>query len=146
MYTTTAGIGASNKQFTLLVSSVSSDLFVPAAGCQGGGCANRNTIGTADSATLQQTNNPSWEISLGPTSNAAGVVEQDTVTIAGYTIPNMPFGAANNMDQGVTDGVWPTKGFIDLFRHLTVFWELDSQQVYRYKPAELLWITWSVPI
>jgi cathepsin D len=86
---------------------------VPAAGCQGAGCANRNAFGTADSATFQQTSNPSWTIDFG-TASASGVVVQDTMNIAGYTIPNMLFGAANNMDQGVTDNVWPAKGLVDL--------------------------------
>jgi hypothetical protein len=78
----------------MLVDTSSSDFYVPFANCTLGGCAGRATLGPQDSTTLNVTEQK-FSIDYGGSSDSlSGIVVEDTLKLAGFTIPNMQIGAA----------------------------------------------------
>jgi cathepsin D len=75
----------------------SADLWVPAANCQSQACLDHSSLGSADSKTLQATNQP-WQIQYG-SGSAAGVIVADSVNVGGLTVERMPFGAATQLSN-----------------------------------------------
>jgi cathepsin D len=100
----TLGIGSNNKQFTVVLDLESADFWVPGSGCVTGGCAGRQTLGTADSTTLN-VGTTQWTGGY-INGDVTGVLANDTVNIADLTLKNVAFGLASQVDLGVTNGVF----------------------------------------
>jgi Eukaryotic aspartyl protease len=74
----------------MLVDNTSSDFYVPFANCTIGGCAGRETLGPKDPTSLNVTKQT---FSIGGGS-VSGIVVEDTLNLAGFTIPKMSIGGA----------------------------------------------------
>ena len=81
----------------------SSDLWVPSANCADQACLVHQNLSSADSTSLQTSNQP-WQIQYG-SGSAAGVLVADNVNIAGLTVKRMPFGVATQLSSQFADGV-----------------------------------------
>jgi cathepsin D len=74
----------------MLVDTSSSDFYVPFANCTIGGCAGRPTLGLKDSKSLNVTKQ-TFSIEYGD-GDVSGITVEDTLNIAGFTIPKMSIG------------------------------------------------------
>lgn len=125
VYIATVQIGSSNKEFSGIIDTSSTDFWVPAAGCSGAGC--RTALGSEDSFTLQINQSNIWssdyqaitveEIATGPVE---GVMASDNYTIAGLQVNGGvgQFGLATSVNYGATLDVlsWsPIAGLIIVF-------------------------------
>jgi Eukaryotic aspartyl protease len=83
----------------MLVDTSSSYFYVPYANCTLGGCAGRATLGLQDSTSLNVTKQKfSLDLFYGDVS---GVVVEDTLNLAGFSIPRMSIGGVQVYDAGV---------------------------------------------
>jgi hypothetical protein len=111
VYSISVGIGSNNQQFSVLLHLGTTDFWVPSQACTTNGCAGCQNF--ANSATLLCSNPPeSWSsyYLLGtpyyPLGGCvSGYIAEDTVNLAGITIPNMPFGLATEVDTCITNSV-----------------------------------------
>jgi len=86
----------------MLVKTDSSDFYVPFGNCTIGGCAGRPTLGK-DSTSLNVTKQK-FSIDYGD-RGVSGIVVEDTLNIAGFTIPKMSIGGVTVYSSGVNSDV-----------------------------------------
>ncbi|KAH8926973.1 acid protease [Atractiella rhizophila] len=105
IYAGTVQLGTPPQSFLVQFDTVSSDLWVydPTANTTA-----HHKFQPSASSTFVGSQIP-WNISYGDGYTTDGFVAQDTLTIAGFTIPNTGFGLANhttiNFEQQVGDGI-----------------------------------------
>jgi len=106
-------IGTPGQPFLVVLDTGSSNLWVPAAACKTGGCANKDKYDNTKSSTYTN-NGKKWQIAYGDGSTASGTLVVDTMAFTGaggakLTIPKTTFGEATKMsaefDQDPSDGI-----------------------------------------
>jgi hypothetical protein len=104
IYLTTIQIGSKGKNFSMQVDTSSSYFYVPYANCKRSGCAGRATLGPKDSTSLNVTQHAfSLDFSSAIIS---GVVVEDTLNFAGFSIPRMSIGGADVYSAGLNEDAW----------------------------------------
>jgi hypothetical protein len=96
-------MGTPGKNFTLVMDSGSSDLWVPSPNCQSPACQVHQSLGSQDSSTLQSTTTQ-WSIEYG-SGAANGVLVADSVAIGGLKIDRLPFGVVTTLSDNFAQQV-----------------------------------------
>ena len=110
-YFSTVNIGSSGESLNMLVDTGAANTWVMGSDCRSKACLAHNTFGRANSGTLQVTRN-TWNVTYG-TGQVSGVVVNDTVSMAGFTLP-LAFGSASvTSDDFLT---YPMDGILGLGR------------------------------
>lgn len=106
-YFSTIQFGSGKKPIYMLLDSGAANTWLMGSGCPSDPCKTHNTFGSADSKTLQVTDN-TWDVTYG-TGQVAGDVATDTIAFAGFTLDSFGFGVANNvsdqLNSYVMDGI-----------------------------------------
>jgi len=134
-YFSTVNFGSSGVSLNMLVDTGAANTWVMGSDCKSKPCLAHNTVGRANSGTLQVTNTP-WTVTYG-TGQVSGVVVNDTVSMAGFTLP-LAFGSASvTSDDFMT---YPMDGILGLGRAKsnvmgvpTVMEALDSAHLLKAK-------------
>jgi len=103
--------GSSGKEMYMLVDSGSANTWVMSSNCSSNACGIHNTFGNADSTSLKTTSQ-TWSLSYG-TGQVKGVVAQDEVSFANYTV-HMGFGIASSASDDFNN--YPMDGILGLGR------------------------------
>lgn len=103
--------GTSDREYYLLVDTGSADTWVMGADCTSEACGMHNTFGPDDSTTLVESDR-SWNITYG-TGSVSGNLVNDTITLAGMTIP-LTFRLANVVSDDFKS--YPMDGILGLGR------------------------------
>ncbi|KAI4126855.1 MAG: hypothetical protein LQ338_003528 [Usnochroma carphineum] len=115
-YLANISVGTPPQNFVVQIDTGSSDLWIPDVRsnlCRGADCSQTGSFDDSASSTFT-TNKDLFHISYGDSSEYAGVLAQDTVTIGSATLKQAEFGLvsqATNVPQGsgngfTTNGVW----------------------------------------
>ena len=110
-YFSTLKFGSSGKSMNMLVDTGAANTWVMGEECPSKACIAHNTFGPADSETLQSTDTP-WTVTYG-TGKVSGIVVNDTVSMAGFTLP-LGFGAASETSDDFL--TYPMDGILGLGR------------------------------
>lgn len=134
-YFSTLKFGSSGESLYMLVDTGAANTWVMGSDCTSRACNAHNTFGQANSGTLQITNTP-WDVTYG-TGKVSGVVVNDTVSLAGYTLP-IAFGSASETSDDFL--TYPMDGILGLGRPKsnvmgvpTVIEALESAQLLKAK-------------
>jgi cathepsin D len=95
-------IGNKGTEFSFLLDTGSSELWVVGSSCRTAGCTTRPGLGRGNSDTLVMTKR-SWFMQYG-VGNASGLMAVDNVSIIGMTVP-MNFGLATDVPEDTTQNV-----------------------------------------
>jgi hypothetical protein len=109
-YFSTLKFGSSGESLYMLVDTGAANTWVMGSDCTSRACNAHNTFGQANSGTLQITNTP-WDV----TTALGRSVEwsNDTVSLAGYTLP-IAFGSASETSDDFL--TYPMDGILGLGR------------------------------
>ncbi|KAI9879551.1 MAG: hypothetical protein M1830_008178 [Pleopsidium flavum] len=110
-YFSTVKFGSSGESLYMLVDTGAANTWVMGSDCTTKACNAHNTFGQANSGTLQVTNTP-WNVTYG-TGKVSGVVVNDTVSLAGFTLP-IAFGSASETSNDFL--TYPMDGILGLGR------------------------------
>jgi cathepsin D len=110
-YFSSIRIGSKGKDMWMLIDSGSANTWVFAADCTSQACSKHDTLGKADSDTLDITSNR-WSVTYG-TGDVGGVVASDKIAFAGYEV-QLGFGLATNASDDFT--TYPMDGILGLGR------------------------------
>lgn len=121
------------QNFYLIFDTGSADLWVAGTGCTSSSCRSTSRFDVSSSSSFSNTGQ-SFSITYG-SGSASGTEGTDTVTIAGFTIPDQEFGVVNSTSANVIG--YPLSGILGLaFESIaqtqaTPFWEavMKSGQV-----------------
>ena len=89
-------IGSSQKEFLLVIDTGSADTWIPSASCRSPACGTQVTFSSADSSTLNTTDEE-FDILYGA-GDVAGIIVRDTIAFAGFNI-TADFGLATNVSD-----------------------------------------------
>ena len=98
------------QNFYLIFDTGSADMWVAGQECTSSSCRSTQLFDSSASSTFSNTGD-SFEITYG-SGNAAGTEAKDTVTIAGFTVPNQEFGVVNQTSANVIR--YPLSGILGL--------------------------------
>lgn len=110
-YFSTLKFGSSSESLYMLVDTGAANTWVMGSDCTTKACIAHNTFGKANSGTLQVTKTP-WNVTYG-TGKVSGVVVNDTVSMAGFTLP-LAFGSASETSDDFL--TYPMDGILGLGR------------------------------
>lgn len=110
-YFSAVKFGSSGEIMYLLVDTGAANSWVMGSDCTTPACLAHNTFGNVNSDTLQITENP-FNLTYG-TGSVNGVVVNDTVAFAGFTLP-LAFGSASNTSSDFV--TYPMDGILGLGR------------------------------
>lgn len=134
-YFSTVNFGSSGVSLNMLVDTGAANTWVMGSDCKSKACLAHNTFGRANSGTLQVTNTP-WNVTYG-TGQVGGVVVNDTISMAGFTLP-LAFGSASVTSNDFM--TYPMDGILGLGRPKsnvmgvpTVMEALDSAHLLKAK-------------
>eukprot|EP01128_Nolandella_sp_AFSM9_P008486 TRINITY_DN51_c0_g1_i1.p1 TRINITY_DN51_c0_g1~~TRINITY_DN51_c0_g1_i1.p1 ORF type:complete len:376 (+),score=119.42 TRINITY_DN51_c0_g1_i1:22-1149(+) len=94
-YIGTIYLGTPPQKFRVVFDTGSSNLWVSGSGCSDSGCEGMNKYNAKTSSTYVP-NGESISIQYG-TGSMIGVLDQDTLSVAGFTVTNVTFGAATSL-------------------------------------------------
>ncbi|CAG8832558.1 7760_t:CDS:1, partial [Gigaspora margarita] len=86
-----------NQEFTVLLDTGSSDLWIPNKDCTSASCQNHNRFDSSKSQTFKSEGNP-WSIEY-VTGFTSGITGIDNVRIGSFTAKNQIFGLANTVSD-----------------------------------------------
>jgi len=95
LYVGNISIGTPPQSFIVVFDTGSSNLWVPGVSCTDIGCKGKDSYNSAQSSTYQS-NGSSISIQYG-TGSMTGILDEDTVTIAGVSLTNIVFGEAQTL-------------------------------------------------
>ncbi|KAI9827016.1 MAG: hypothetical protein M1826_006495 [Phylliscum demangeonii] len=110
-YFSTVKLGASPKDYHLLIDTGAANTWVMGYNCTASACAVHNTFGPDDSPTVAISDGK-WNVTYG-TGSVSGYVANDTITLAGVTMP-FTFGIANVVSDDFLS--YPLDGILGLGR------------------------------
>jgi len=117
-------IGTPEQSYNVILDTGSADLWVAQSGCSEG-CVDIATFDTSSSSTYKNMST-TFGITYG-SGSAEGTLAQDTVQMAGFSVPDQIFGLANQVSSGLLTS--PVSGLLGLgFKsisssHATPFWQ-----------------------
>lgn len=103
--------GAGGKIIYMLIDTGAASTWIMGSDCTSNPCASHNTFGARDSSTLKITDSK-FNLTYG-TGTVTGLIANDSVSIAGFTIP-LSFGLANNVSDDFSG--YPMDGILGLGR------------------------------
>ncbi|KAJ9646132.1 hypothetical protein H2204_000794 [Knufia peltigerae] len=103
--------GSSGQDMYMLIDSGSANTWVMGSDCNSKACQIHNTFGSDDSTSLQKSSQ-TWSLAYG-TGEVKGVVANDTVSLANYTL-HMGFGLASTASDDFNN--YPMDGILGLGR------------------------------
>ncbi|KIW18614.1 hypothetical protein PV08_02903 [Exophiala spinifera] len=103
--------GSSRQEMYMLIDSGSANTWVMGSDCDSSACKIHNTFGSQDSTSLHKTSQ-TWSLAYG-TGEVTGVVANDTVSFANYTL-HMGFGLASTASDDFNS--YPMDGILGLGR------------------------------
>jgi len=121
-YFTTIQFGSNGKSMYMLVDTGSANTWVIGSGCTSKACTSHNTFGPADSTTLKPTSS-NFNLTYG-TGTASGMIFNDTVKMAGISLP-LSFGLASATSDDFS--TYPMDGILGLGRPISS--TMDSPSV-----------------
>ncbi|KAI9841693.1 MAG: hypothetical protein M1837_000425 [Sclerophora amabilis] len=110
-YFASIALGSEGKEMYVLIDSGAANTWVMGADCTTRACNAHNTFGKEDSDTLEVLDKE-WSVSYG-TGDVSGVIFNDTVSLAGFTIPFSFGGALEASDDFLN---YPMDGILGLGR------------------------------
>jgi cathepsin D len=110
-YFSSIKIGSKGKEMWMLIDSGSANTWVFGSDCTTHACTKHDTLGKADSDTLNVTSTE-WRVSYG-TGDVGGVVAMDRFAFAGYEV-DLGFGLASNASDDFL--TYPMDGILGLGR------------------------------
>ncbi|RXK34701.1 hypothetical protein M231_08042 [Tremella mesenterica] len=123
-YSANIAIGTPSQEFPIVLDTGSSDLWVATSGCTG--CTNMATYASKSSSSYVSLNS-SFNIEYG-SGTASGILVQDLVTLAGYSVASQTLATVTTLSQGLLSS--SLSGIMGL-----------SWQSLAYSKAVPLWIT-----
>ncbi|KAL8711551.1 MAG: hypothetical protein Q9220_003961 [cf. Caloplaca sp. 1 TL-2023] len=108
-YFTSVEFGSTGKTMYMLVDTGAANTWVMGADCTSSVCAQHNTFGPADSTSLVLSQDP-FNLTYG-TGSVSGWTANDTVKVAGFSIP-LSFGLASTTSDDFSD--YPMDGILGL--------------------------------
>lgn len=121
-YFSTIQFGSSGKSMHMLIDTGSANTWVIGSGCTTKACTSHNTFGPTDSTTLRPTQSR-FDLTYG-TGTVAGMIFNDTVKMAGITLP-LSFGLASTTSDDFS--TYPMDGILGLGRPISS--NMDSPSV-----------------
>jgi len=121
-YFSTLQFGSSGKSIYMLIDTGSANTWVIGSGCTTKACTSHNTFGPADSTTLRPTQS-GFNLTYG-TGTVSGMIFNDTVKMAGITLP-LSFGLASTTSDDFS--TYPMDGILGLGRPISS--DMDSPSV-----------------
>ncbi|KAF9432318.1 hypothetical protein BGZ76_010971 [Entomortierella beljakovae] len=86
-------IGTPSQEFSVVLDTGSSDLWVSSISCRTLTCLNLRRFVPSRSRSFRETSQP-WSITYADSSQVSGIVGSDDITVAGITVLNQTFGLA----------------------------------------------------
>ncbi|KZT25130.1 acid protease [Neolentinus lepideus HHB14362 ss-1] len=108
-YYGSVAIGTPPVSFNVILDTGSSDLWVADSACEIG-CKSVPTFTASQSSTFKNLSKP-FNIQYG-SGQAAGILGQDTVQMAGFSVANQAFGVCNDVSSGLLNN--PVSGLLGL--------------------------------
>jgi cathepsin D len=108
VYTIDIGIGSNGEQFTVAIDLGTSDFWVPSTSCTTGGCDGRHFIESPNTTWKLDTWSSFYQEGTyfdAPGGFASGYLALDTVSFKSFTIQQVYFGIATQVDVNVTNEV-----------------------------------------
>ncbi|KAG6994038.1 hypothetical protein G7Y79_00048g084340 [Physcia stellaris] len=110
-YFSALSFGSAGKTMYMLIDTGAANTWVMGANCTSDACERHNTLGEQDSKTLEATGS-TFNLTYG-TGSISGVTVNDTVEIAGMSVP-LSFGAASDTSDDFL--AYPMDGILGLGR------------------------------
>jgi cathepsin D len=117
-------IGTPAQAYNVILDTGSADLWVASSSCSTG-CNGITAFNSTTSSSFKNTTAP-FDITYG-SGRAQGILAQDTVQMAGFSVPNQNFGVVDAVSPGLL--TTPVSGLLGLgFKtiassHATPFWQ-----------------------
>jgi len=86
-------IGTPAQDFTVILDTGSSDLWIPSSSCTNTACENHNTYDSSSSSTYVA-NGKKFSIEYGDGSSVTGILSEDTVNLGGLDVTKQTFAEA----------------------------------------------------